>query len=221
MTQAGTVGMAEGNTANPATVSSAADLAQIPLRPHKIAATDAPAITRALNAYAGALLGGGVVATSGLSTIFSAVASQEHQMAETTAVISLELVLLALIVLYGVASSNSDERSSDLAIAELRGLSRSSIALLALREPAVLLALSAPAGLLIGWTLVTLAGTHVFPRVPVQGGLPHARRRPRDLCRRLRRDRHRSPSGGQSPGIDGRAGPGLEGAAGCPCRPHG
>lgn len=167
MTQAGTVGLAEGNDANPAAVLSAADLAQMPLRPNRIAATDAPAITRALNAYGGALLGGGVVATSGLSTIFSTVASQEHQMAETTAVISVELVLLALIVLYGVASSNSDERSPDLAIAELRGLSRSSIAVLALREPAVLLALSAPAGLVIGWVLVTLAGAHVFPGIPV------------------------------------------------------
>jgi putative ABC transport system permease protein len=168
VTEAGALRLAGGGTANAATVLPTADMAQIPLHPRAIAATDAPAVLRALSAYGGVLLRAGVVASSGLSTSISTVASEEHQMADTTVVISLELVLLALLVLYGVASSNSHERSPDLAIAELRGLSRPSIALLALREPAVLLALSAPAGLLVAWALVTLVGAHVFPRVPVR-----------------------------------------------------
>ena len=40
------------------------------------------------------------------------------------AAVALELVLLSLLVLYQVASSNSAARSGDLEVAELRGLRR-------------------------------------------------------------------------------------------------
>jgi hypothetical protein len=148
--------------AREAAVLPASVIGQLPLHPSTIQATQIPLVTSELNAYFGSLPSLGLVGTSGLGNIFSAVELQEHQMRTIVASVALELVLLALLVLYQVATSNGAARAGDLEVAELRGLRRRSIALLALREPALLLVVATPVGILVGWSIVALLASHIL-----------------------------------------------------------
>jgi len=152
-------GAARESAVLPATV-----FAQVPLRPSAIRATQLSIVLSQLAAFEGTLPSLHLTATSGLPTLLQGVDLQEGQMRTIVAAVALELVLLALLVLYQVAASNAAERSADLEIAELRGLGRRSIASLALREPALLLAVATPLGLVLGWLLVALLAPHLFER---------------------------------------------------------
>lgn len=137
-------------------------LGQIPLRPSTIQATQIPLVTNELAAYLASLPAFSLDGTSPLSGLLASVEQQEHQMRTIVAAVALELVLLSLLVLYQVASSNSAARSGDLEVAELRGLRRRSIALLALREPALLLAVATPVGIALGWLIVAVLAGHLL-----------------------------------------------------------
>ena len=67
--------------------------------------------------------------------------------------IDLQLLLLVLMVLFGIAGRIAAERDQDLALANLRGLSSLSLWTVALREPFVLMIAATPAGALLGWLL--------------------------------------------------------------------
>ncbi|MGH9297079.1 MAG: FtsX-like permease family protein, partial [Acidimicrobiales bacterium] len=147
---------------------ASSDWIQLPLR-SQISASAAPRVEADLAAYDSRLRHRDVGVASGLTGLLGNAAAEEHEIREVVAVISLELVLLALLVLYSVAAANSAERQSDIAIAELRGHSRRSVAFMALREPAVLLAAAAPLGLFGGWLAVMLASSSLFaPGVSVK-----------------------------------------------------
>ena len=135
---------------------------QVPLRPAAVQATQIPHILSQLSSYELSLPALRLQATSGLPGVLQGVVTQESQMRTIVAAAALELVLLGLLVLYQVAASNAAQRSGDLEIAELRGLRRRSIAMVALREPAILLAIATPVGLALGWLLVALVASHVF-----------------------------------------------------------
>jgi putative ABC transport system permease protein len=139
-----------------------ADLVQVPLTPYKTTASTLPAFGNQLAAFQAQLASERISATTGLFTVFKAVSTQESQTQGVVEVIGLELVLLALMVLYGVAAGTGAERGQDMTVAELRGLRRRSMAVMALREPAFLLALAAPMGLLLGWLVIRAVATHVF-----------------------------------------------------------
>ena len=137
-------------------------LAQLPLNPSSIRATEVPAVQAELAAFSSRLATGGLSGSTPIGSTFSAVEAEEKQMRGVIAVIGLELVAIALVVLYGVAAIMSEERRPDMAIAELRGFKRRSIAWIALREPAVLLAAAVPVGLFAGWAAVRLVAGHTF-----------------------------------------------------------
>ncbi|MGO8874513.1 MAG: FtsX-like permease family protein [Acidimicrobiales bacterium] len=134
---------------------------QLPLRPSAVAADEIPLVLSQLAAYETSLQGQ-LTATSGLPGVLQGIEQQESEMQTIVGAVALELVLLALLVLYQVAASNGAERSGDLEIAELRGLRRRSIAMMALREPALLLLVATPVGLALGWLLVALLSPHLF-----------------------------------------------------------
>jgi hypothetical protein len=138
------------------------DMAQLSLRANKIAASQIPAFLASLTAYGSRLAPDQLSVASRVTGLLGGVEGQERQMKGIVSVVALELVLLALLVLYGVASANSAERGPDLAIAELRGLRRRSIAAIALREPVLLLALATPTGLVAGWAIVRLLSPRLF-----------------------------------------------------------
>jgi putative ABC transport system permease protein len=152
----------QAGAAREAAVLPTSVLGQLPLRVSSVKATQIPSIMNSLASYEASLPAAGLVGSSHLGGVLQAVELQEHQMRTIVAAVALELVLLVLLVLYQVAASNSAARSNDLEVAELRGLRRRSIALLALREPALLLALATPAGLVLGWLLVAILGSHTL-----------------------------------------------------------
>lgn len=137
-------------------------LGQIPLRASDVRATQIPLMLNQLTAYENSVGSFHLVASTSLPGLLQTIELQEHQMRTIVAAVALELALLALLVLYQVAASNGAERSGDLEIAELRGLRRWSVAVIALREPALLLAIATPAGLVLAWLLVALISPHVF-----------------------------------------------------------
>ena len=67
-------------------------------------------------------------------------------MTTTIAVIDLQLLLLVLMVLFGIAGRTAAGRDQDLALADLRGLSPGSLWAVALREPFVLMIAATPSG---------------------------------------------------------------------------
>ena len=90
-------------------------------------------------------------------------------MTTTIAVIDLQLLLLVLMVLFGIAGRTAAERDQDLALADLRGLSSSSLWAVALREPFVLMLAATPVGAALGWLVALLISrAELLPGVPVR-----------------------------------------------------
>lgn len=144
------------------------NIAQLPLNSSLVSATTVPAMVAKLAGFSSQLASQGYAGSTKIGDTFGVIEAEEQQMRGVIAVISLELVAIALVVLYGVASTMSEERRTDIAIAELRGFKRRSIMWIAMREPATLLAAAAPLGLLVGWEAVRLVSGHTFvERTPV------------------------------------------------------
>ncbi|MGH9292364.1 MAG: FtsX-like permease family protein [Acidimicrobiales bacterium] len=144
--------------------------ADVPLVETNLFAPDVPALESALSRLETRL--GGVPwsldTTSRVTSLLQRAQSQENAMATSVAVIDLELMLLVLMVLYGVAAGTSAAREHDLALGDLRGLPPTSLARLALREPFALLAVAAPVGAVIGWLAVrAIAPAVLLPGTPV------------------------------------------------------
>ncbi len=109
-----------------------------------------------------------LLASSGIGSYLDNVATQQQAMTTTIAVIDLQLLLLVLMVLFGIAGRIVAEREQDLALANLRGLSPRSLWAVALREPVVLVIAAAPLGAVLGWTVALLtARTELLANTPV------------------------------------------------------
>jgi putative ABC transport system permease protein len=96
-------------------------------------------------------------------------AHREQQLVEVgTLLVTLQLGLLAWLVLFQVVADAIEARGNEIAMAKLRGLSPAATVRFGLAEPVVLLALAVPVGLLaaVGVTHV-FAGSVLVPGVPV------------------------------------------------------
>ena len=151
-----------------------------------------PAFRRALRAEEVRLGKRGLLASSGIVAYLDEVATQQQAMTTTIAVIDLQLLLLVLMVIFGIAGRIAAERDQDLALANLRGLSPRSLWAVALREPFVLTIAAAPLGAVLGWLVALataraelLAGTPV----PFDSLGPGRRRRRRARCAHRHRRR--------------------------------
>jgi hypothetical protein len=80
--------------------------------------------------------------------------AQQRSLVRTAAfAVTAQLVLLAWFVLFVIVGSTMDERSSEIAMAKLRGLKTRSTGAFALSETALLLTAALPLGLLLGWVV--------------------------------------------------------------------
>jgi putative ABC transport system permease protein len=76
--------------------------------------------------------------------------------------ISGQLLLLAWLLLFLIATDAAEARASEVALARLRGYGRARTAAFGISEPAALLAISFPAGALAGWAFTSLLGRELL-----------------------------------------------------------
>ncbi|MGZ4597855.1 MAG: FtsX-like permease family protein, partial [Actinomycetes bacterium] len=86
---------------------------------------------------------------------------------------TVQLVLLTWFVLYLVVANTVEERSDEIALAKLRGLSPGATASFGLAEPLLLLALALPLGMAAGFVAAwQMSGAFLLPHTPVTLRLP-------------------------------------------------
>lgn len=139
------------------------DFAQLAIRPGALPAPSVPALLGALSSYMTTLgTTKGLRAATHLPVVLATAERQESSAGTIIAIISLQLVLLVLFVLYAVAKSTNSLRAPDVQVAELRGHSRKAIFWLALREPILLLLAALPVGILLSYLLLSVIDGHVL-----------------------------------------------------------
>jgi putative ABC transport system permease protein len=116
--------------------------------------------------------------SSPLTGLIASLNSALHQVADAALVVTAQLVLLAWFVLFLVVSATTEERSTEVALAKLRGMRAGPTAVFVLTEPLLLLVVAAPLGLALGFAgdeLLTAAwlgpDTEVRPGVTVAAAL--------------------------------------------------
>ncbi len=161
-----------GATAFAASEASS-DWVQLPLRTSTVHASAVPGLLNSLALWEGALPStvesAGLVASSRLPTVLGLAESQESFARTIITVISLQLLLLALLVLYAVARATSVLREPDVRVAQLRGVPRGKIVRLGLREPFILLVVAMPVGVLLTYLLLSTADRHILGPAGITG----------------------------------------------------
>ena len=138
-------------------------LAQLPVVGSALPASRIGAFTASLARYSTRVLrADDVIASSGLDAVVARSTTDQHTMSTIVAVVDVQLVLLALLVLYFVAARTAESRESEVRLAELRGFRRSGTASVALLEPVVLLAVALPVGLVAAWAVARGAGSRLY-----------------------------------------------------------
>ncbi|MGH9029384.1 MAG: hypothetical protein ACRDV4_07195, partial [Acidimicrobiales bacterium] len=136
---------------------------QVPFEPGSLSVDDASSFSGRMTAYQSYVLRAyGVDASTELLQILSQASDTEHTTATIVAVIDLQLVLLALFVLYFVSARTAAEREPDVRLAELRGFKRSSTLAVALSEPIAVIVGAIPLGLLVAWLVALALATPLF-----------------------------------------------------------
>ncbi|UQX86909.1 ABC transporter permease [Jatrophihabitans telluris] len=108
-----------------------------------------------------------LIADSGLPAVLDAAATERHLAEVSTLLVTLQLALLAWLVLFQVVSDAIEARGNDIAIAKLRGFSPWQTTRFGLGEPVVLLALALPIGV-----VAALALAHGFAHAVLVPGVP-------------------------------------------------
>ena len=144
-----------------------------PIKPSAVTLATVPALRRAV---AGAQRTFPLTQQPTMTTRMSAVLDRAHD-ARTgldggTALVIVQLLLLAWLVLFEVVSASTESRGPEIAIAKLRGLKPWDATLFGVGEPVALVAAAAPLGILGGYVATRgLAAAVLLPGVPVHVGL--------------------------------------------------
>ena len=94
----------------------------------------------------------------------AAQANRENQLMEAIVlVVDLQLVLLALFVLFGLVARTAEAREKEVALAKLRGFGTWSVLLVGLLEPVAVLVVALPVGLVLAWLAMRLAQPLLLP----------------------------------------------------------
>lgn len=101
-------------------------------------------------------------ASSQIGSIIARAGSTEHTTGTIVEVVDLELALLAIFVLYFVASRTAAEREPDVRLAALRGFRPQSVLGVAMAEPVVLVGTAVPVGLLLAWLIAGATASATF-----------------------------------------------------------
>lgn len=138
--------------------------ANVPLSP-KAAFAGQPALGRTLDATVARISADpSLHASSGFAAIAAKAAVGEHLMRSIVLAIVLQLVLLVLVVLYTLARSAATDRRTEAEFARRHGFTRPALLAFAVGEPAALIGVALPVGLLLAWLLVVLIRGSLFAR---------------------------------------------------------
>ncbi|HEY0167973.1 MAG TPA: FtsX-like permease family protein [Jatrophihabitans sp.] len=100
--------------------------------------------------------------------VLAAAKAEQRLIDVSTLLVSLQLAVLAWLVLFQVIADAVEAKGSEIALAKLRGLGPAATIRFGLAEPMLLVALATPLGLLGGWLSVRLfAATELVPGTPV------------------------------------------------------
>ena len=121
----------------------------------------------------------GLVVTTSSPLVLDAAQHDDNLMSAVVLAIVLQLILLSLLILYSLGRSSIAERRQESEFARRHGFPRSALVGLAIGEPAALIVVAFPIGILLAWgTLAVLtktlfvAGTPVsFPTVAILSAL--------------------------------------------------
>ena len=137
-------------------------VAQQPLKPEAVTTEGVGGFENALSRFEAQVGTFGVSASSQVDSILAGAVQGEHTATTIAVVVDLQLVLLALLVLYFVAARTAEAREPDVRLAELRGFPRRDAAVVALLEPLTVLGAAVPVGIVVAWLAARLATPHVF-----------------------------------------------------------
>lgn len=139
-----------------------ASMVQLPLRTTTVDVDDVGALDAAIAGYSQRVATNGVHASTHLSSVLGQASSDERVTETIVAVVDLELTLLAVFVLYFVASRTTAQREPDVRLAELRGFRPSAALGVAMAEPIALVIAAVPVGLLLAWLVAGASAASVF-----------------------------------------------------------
>lgn len=109
-----------------------------------------------------------VTMSTGLVKVLDAAAHERNLVDRGTLLVTLQLALLAWLVLFEVVTNAVESRGNEIALAKLRGLRPRWTARFALGEPLILLTIAMPIGLGLGWLAARLFSSAVLaPHTPV------------------------------------------------------
>lgn len=123
-----------------------------PLSPKAIRLATVPALRRAVAIAQHAFpLTGQPTMTTGIDSVLDQAKRARSGLDSGTALVTLQLLLLAWLVLFHVVAASAESRGPEIAVAKLRGLRPRDAAIFALGEPVALVAVAAPVGVALGW----------------------------------------------------------------------
>ena len=151
--------------------------AELPLDASAVRLADLDQLTSNVAAVQQHLANLGTGPVVGVSTalpdVVGQLAADRRAVNVSAALATVQLVVLTWFVLYLVVANTIEERSDEIALAKLRGLSPGGTAAFGLAEPMILQVVAIPAGLVLGFVAAVLM-THAFllPGTPVVVRLP-------------------------------------------------
>lgn len=164
--------------ASPATVRALAPVrkiypvVQLPLERRALSIDEVPAFRASLSRFERVQQHDGVRIGTRLFTLLGRAGAVEAKVTDIVEIIDLELALLAVVVLYFVASRTASEREPDVALAELRGYRSRSALGVALGEPVAIVLLAIPVGFLVAWAVAAAIAPAVFGKGVAVGPIP-------------------------------------------------
>jgi putative ABC transport system permease protein len=134
-----------------------------------VRASDINALTSAVNELNAdpTLESDNISVTSSIPQLTGQVTSEWQTLDVPVFLISLQLLLLAWLLLFLIATDASEARAVEVALAKLRGYGRARIVAFGISEPAILLLTAFPVGALLGW-----AATAGLTRFLLRPGTP-------------------------------------------------
>jgi putative ABC transport system permease protein len=147
-------------TAPPSLISY---MVQVPYRQGSLAVNDVAAFESSITTYQSDLLStDGIVVSTQLLQVLSQATAIDHTTTTIVAVIDLQLVLLAVYVLYFVAARTAAEREPDVRLAAIRGFRQRSTIAVAMMEPTAIVVAAVPVGLLVAWVVMLVGASSLF-----------------------------------------------------------
>lgn len=141
----------------------------IGLDPHLIRLDGESTLRRQSAAFAAQVSDEQTNVTTSLPKVLHLADGESHLLKTVVLLVALQLVVLTFLVLFLIVASAAEDRGAEVALAKLRGHRLPTVLQIALAEPAILLALSAPVGLLVGRLVVgRLASTVLASHTPVE-----------------------------------------------------